>query len=235
MRKIRGTYTATSKGWIRRTLLWMLVLGIAVGAGIYASNKFPKVVTIFDLLTGSAQLKRALSNLTTETIIGYAKVLKQETRDGKLYTHLQFVEADPNDPAERVLTKEYEVEGDVVYFDALIVKIPNELVMDGKGRSLYIWRRVYGEKQTPEQGFPIEVPGAQPARYRDICNQLSLKDCNLFWSEIWTLSNDPEHLKRVGVEAIYGNAVYRKLKPGLVYVFKINSSGAVYPEVQHAL
>lgn len=30
--------------------------------------------------------------------------------------------------------------------------------------------------------------------------------------------------------AIYGSVVYQKLEPGLIYVFKISSTGALYPE-----
>ncbi|MEK7996457.1 MAG: hypothetical protein AAB403_21865, partial [Planctomycetota bacterium] len=53
----------------------------------------------------------------------------------------------------------------------------------------------------------------------------------MFWSHIWDLANDPEKLARYDIEAIYGNAVYSKLRKGLIYVFKINSTGQVYPEV----
>jgi hypothetical protein len=52
----------------------------------------------------------------------------------------------------------------------------------------------------------------------------------MFWSAVWELANDPEALQQDGIKAIYGNAVYKKLKPGLIYVFKISSSGQVYPE-----
>ena len=53
----------------------------------------------------------------------------------------------------------------------------------------------------------------------------------MFWPEIWELSNDPDRLKDAGIQAIYGNAVYKKLRPGLIYVFKISPSGQLYPEV----
>jgi hypothetical protein len=38
-------------------------------------------------------------------------------------------------------------------------------------------------------------------------------------------------LKEHDIEAIYGNAVYSKLREGLIYIFKINPTGQVYPEV----
>jgi hypothetical protein len=44
------------------------------------------------------------------------------------------------------------------------------------------------------------------------------------------LANDPEALQQHGIKAIYGNAVYKKLKPGLIYVFKISPTGQLIPE-----
>ena len=38
-------------------------------------------------------------------------------------------------------------------------------------------------------------------------------------------------MKQLGISAIYGNATYTKLKPGMVYIFKINHAGQVYPEI----
>lgn len=203
----------------------IIVLGILGISSLYVSK------TIYDLLNENKVLKQALANLTQETQIGYAKVVSQEQRDGRLFTRLLFVETHRDDPTRRILEKEYEIEGDIVYFDALIVKFSNRLVMDGKERALYLWRRVYGENMSPAEGYPIETPGTEPRRYADILAKLSLKEKEMFWSEIWKLSNDPDRLKKAGVTAIYGNVVYKKLRPGLIYVFKISNTGSLYPEV----
>lgn len=210
-------------------LLTLIVVGIIATSALYATK------TIFDLLGENRKLKQAITNLTQESQIGYAKVLSQERRDGTLITRLLFVETDRDDPTRRLLQKEFEIEGDVVHFDALIVKFNDQVVMDGKERALYLWRRVYGETQPPEQGFAIETPGEQPQRYAELFDALPVNQRNLFWSEIWELSNDPERLKSAGVTAIYGNAVYKKLRPGLIYIFKINATGGVYPETVPAL
>jgi hypothetical protein len=197
-----------------------------VGWGIFFTSK-----NIFELLGENKELKAAITNLTQENQIGYAKVVSQERREGKLYTRLMFVETDRSDPTVRVLEKQYEIEGDVVHFDSLIVTFGEQLVMDGKEKSMYLWRRVYGETMRPQEGYPIETVGAEPKRYADICAKLSLKDKNMFWEEIWKLSNDTNRLQAAGIKAIYGNVIYRKLKPGLIYVFKISNSGTLYPEI----
>jgi len=94
-----------------------------------------------------------------------------------------------------------------------------------------LWRRVYGEKMTPENGFAIEDPGKEPQRYNDLLQALPVREKNVFWSGIWSLANDPEKLKEYDIRAIYGNVVYSRLTKGLIYVFKISSVGQVYPEV----
>ncbi len=209
--------------------LALAVVGVFAYAALYATK------TIYDLLGENKSLKKAITNLTEETQIGYAKVLSQEEKNGALRTRLIFVETDRNDVSKHILQKEYEIEGDVVFFDALIVKFGNEVVMDGKERALYLWRRVYGEKMAPSEGFPIEEEGTEPARYADIFSKLSLGNRAMFWSEIWQLSNDPERLRKSGVSAIYGNVVYKKLRPGLIYAFKIDNRGSLYPETVPAL
>ena len=206
-------------------LLALIVLGL-FGGGFFYGTK-----TLYDLLKENERLKEAITNLTREEQIGYAKVLSQETRDGKVVTTLKFVETARDDKLDRILEKEYTIEGDVVYFDALIVKFGDQMVLDGKERALYLWRRIYGERTAPDQGYLIESPGVEPRRYEDLLSKLSLRDREMFWTAIWDLANDPEELRQFGIQAIFGNAVYSKLRPGLIYVFKIRATGEVYPEV----
>ena len=203
-----------------------LVIVAYLGRGFYY-----RAITVHELLTENKHLKKAITNLTYEDQIGYAKVIAQEPNDGKILTTLKFVETARDDKLKTVLEKEYTIEGDIVYFDALIVKFGDKMVMDGKTKALYLWRRVYSEKMAPEQGFAIEEPGAEPQRYGDLLKLLPMKQKRLFWSNIWDLANDPDKLKEHDIKAIYGNAVYSRLREGLIYVFKISPAGQVYPEV----
>ena len=195
------------------------------------SGLYNRTLTLHQLLTENNQLKKAVSNLSSEDQIGYAKVISQQIKDGVLLTTIKFVETARDDKTKTVLEKQYSIEGDIIHFDALIVKFPPEMVLDGSSRALYLWRRIYGEKMTPEQGFPIENPGAEPGRYADLLENLPIEDRKLFWANIWQLANDTEKLKQYGIEALYGNAIYSRLREGLIYVFKISPTGHLYPEI----
>ncbi len=214
----------------RRTFLWLILLFILIVIGVIGRVVWLTSRTIFDLLTENRQLKTAISNLTAESQIGLARVIGQEVKDGRLWTRVRFIETARDDPSRQILSREYDIEGDIVHFDALIVKFDNRYVADGKGRALYLWRRIYGENTTPASASPIEESGAEPKRYDELLSKLSLGDRKLFWTEIWKLSNDPDRLKSAGVQAVYGNDVYARLVPGFLYIFKIVNTGQFYVE-----
>ncbi len=214
-----------------KNVIVLAVVALAAGGGYMMYQQLTVNETVERLLVENATLREAITNLTTETQIGYAKVTGQEMRDDVLYTRILFVETDPQDMTRRVLEKEYEIEGDVAHFDALIVKFTEPMVMDGRERAMYLWRRVYGEKMRPEDGFAIQTPFDEPQRYTAIGQKLSLAERDQFWNEIWDLSNDPKKLESQGIHAIFGNVVYKRLRPGLIYVFKINATGGIYPEM----
>jgi hypothetical protein len=221
--------------WLRALrpsrLMAVLLLGLALAAAVFWGYTAATAVrTIHDLLVENRRLKQAITNLTAEDQIGFAKVLSQENVNGQLRTTLLFVETDRNDPARRILERQYTITGDIIHFDALIVKFGNQVVMDGQERALYLWRRVYGENQTPQEGYSIEVPGSEPARYEDLLRQLPAAHRKIFWDAIWELANDPEKLKQYGIRAIYGNVVYTRLRPGLIYVFRISNTGQLWPD-----
>jgi len=206
-------------------VILFLIMGAGLGGLLFYGSK-----SIHDLFENNKKLQQAIASLTHEDQIGYAKVLRQETIDDKLYTTLKFVETDRNDQLKKVLEREYTIEGDVIFFDALIVTFHNDEIMSGEKRALYLWRRVYGENMAPSEGLPVEMESRTPERYADFLAQLKLPEQEMFWEAIWKLADDPDVLKKHGIEAVYGNVVYKKLRPGLIYVFKISANGKVYPE-----
>jgi hypothetical protein len=213
-------------------IVGLIMVAILFGGMAYLSRgPYKAIETIHELLTENKNLKQAITNLTEESQIGYAKVIKQEKTDGRLFTTIKFVETARDDKTKRILEKEYTIEGDIIHFDALIIKFGNKMVTDGKAKALYLWRRVYGETMAPGEGFAIEQAGDEPKRYKDLLEALPIEHRQMFWSNIWDLANDKDKLAEYGIEAIYGNAVYSKLKPGLIYVFKLSSTGYFYPEV----
>lgn len=219
-------------GKILGGLLLLATLVVVGGIGVVFLRT---ALSIEGLLTENKKLQEAIENLSIENQIGYARVVDQFWEEGELQTTVRFVETDRDDPEKRIREIEFTVSGDVVHFDALIVKFATPLVRDGKERAIYLWRRVYGENQTPASGPPISTFGEEPARYSSLLHDLEAAEESLFWEQIWNLAVDPDRLSDYGVEAVYGNVVYNRLQPGFVYRFRINNLGQVFPEREREL
>ncbi|MDQ8206744.1 hypothetical protein QEH52_04435 [Coraliomargarita sp. SDUM461003] len=207
--------------------LTALVVAAVLGLSVYFSSS-----SIHSLLTENHALNQAISNLTQEEQIGFATVLSQDTDAlGQVSTKFKFVQTAAGNPKEIVDEQIYTIAGDVVHFDALIIKFSDAYVRSGKERALYLWRRIYGEQTAPEQGAPMAVPESAPERYYAITKSLKLSDRELFWQAIWSLANDPQRLSEYGITAVFGNAIYTRMEVGKVYLFKIGASGQIYPEM----
>lgn len=210
----------------------LIALTALVTAGILGSVFYFSSSTVHELFTENRALGEAIRNLTAEEQIGYAKVQSQGPGpQGGTQTVVRFVQTAAGNPKEIVSEQLFTVPGDIVHFDALIVKFTDDYVKDGRERALYLWRRIYGESTEPGKGELIEIPGSAPERYYAVTRSLRLKDQDVFWEAIWELANDPALLDRYGIRALYGNAIYTRMLPGKVYLFKISPTGQIYPEV----
>ncbi|HAQ57641.1 MAG TPA: hypothetical protein DEA16_05980 [Opitutae bacterium] len=210
----------------------LMVLAALVTASILGISFYHSTASIHKLLTENHQLNKAVRNLTQEEQIGYATLQSQSRNDlGELESVVRFVQTAADNPQTTVSEQLFVVRGDIIYFDALIVKFTNEYVKDGTERALYLWRRIYGETTTPANGDAIEIPGTAPERYYTITESLHLKNRDIFWEAIWELANDPTRLSDYGVQAVFGNAIYTRMQPGKVYIFKISASGQIYPDI----
>ncbi len=215
-----------------RALGYLLGLVALATAGILGVVWYFSSSSIHELLTENRALNTAIRNLTEETQIGYAKVQTQgPSPNGGTQTVVRFVQTAAGSPREIVSEQLFTIAGDVVHFDALIVKFTDEYVKDGSERALYLWRRIYGETTGPGEGQPIELPGSAPERYYAITRSLRLDEQDIFWEAVWDLANDPARLEEYGIRAVFGNALYTRLEPGKVYLFKISPTGQIYPEV----
>ncbi len=209
----------------------LLALAALLTAGILGMSFYYSTASIHELLTENHQLNKAVRNLTEEAQIGYAMLQSQERDElGALVSVVRFVQTASDNPKEVVSEQLFTVRGDIVHFDALIVKFTDDYVKDGTERALYLWRRIYGEQTQPANGEAIDMPGTAPERYHAITRSLRLKNRDIFWEAIWELANDANCLSDYGVKAVFGNAIYTRLQPGKVYLFKISPTGQIYPE-----
>ena len=177
-------------------------------------------------------LQRVVERLTSERRIAQVAAVSRSIDPATGYPslNLQFVEFDH---AGRAMPpRHFYVLGDVVYFDALVIKFENDYVAAGdalRGRSIYLFRRVFGEKQAPETGEPIDDSGFSgtgiPDVYR-VAEAPSAYEVEL-WSNFWRYANDPEAAKAAGVRVVQGEAVYTKILLERIYTLTIEADGGI--------
>jgi hypothetical protein len=118
----------------------------------------------------------------------------------------------------------FEVDGDLAYFDALVVKFEDSFVEQNdllRGSSLLLFRRIYGEHQSPADGFPIDTVGQRPHGYESAGESEFHRD---LWRRFWDYALDPEVVRRAGVRTMHGEAPYVKLQPGRAYELELRLS-----------
>lgn len=209
----------------------LLIVGAAAG-GIYLAEQLyygpmREQKRLID------NLKLIVERLTKDIRIAEVKVTDQTTNP--LRTTFKFVEVDEKgeklgDP------KTFTIDGDVAYFDALVIKFEepfkplNELPLRQQDlteplmdKSIIFFRRVFGEKQKPEDGFALDAPGKAPEAYEGIAPASGFEQA--LWNEFWQLANDPKLAKQRGVRAAHGQAVYTKLQKDKYYILEQRLTG----------
>ena len=167
--------------------------------------------------------KEALVRLTRQQRRAELTVLAVEDRQGVSYTKLRFTELDDNGrPIGSGRT--FTVEGQVVYIDALIVKFNDKLVIDGhaeRGHPLLLFRRAFGEKQSPESGYMLDEVSHVPHGYRTDKPMPEWE--KKLWADFWNVARRPEDY--AGVRGAHGKAPYTRVEPGRTYVVTLRADG----------
>jgi hypothetical protein len=212
-------------------------LGFLVGAGTYfgltkvfSGNTAVLESRIAELETELQTRDLQLGFLRARTRVARVDVLEQsENPDAPsgLTTRLRFVELNPDGLALGAGT-EYEIAGDIAYFEALIIKFDDAFVASNdllKGSSLLLFRRIFGEYQAPSDGFPLDPVGQYPPSYSPEHKDSSFhRD---LWARFWEYALNPSVVRESGVRAMHGEAPFIKLEPNRSFELELRSSGGL--------
>ncbi|MEX0585280.1 MAG: hypothetical protein WD176_01460, partial [Pirellulales bacterium] len=152
--------------------------------------------------------------------------------DGRMLTKFSFVEVGQNgDPLEQ--PKVFEIEGNMVHIDALVVSYIDEHVEQGdplRGAALCLFRRIYGDNQKPSEGFPLDAVRSRPAGYSRGSEPTELE--RDIWNRFWDYANDPKMTAEKGVKNVQGKVAYTQLRKGKSYRLLLRSTGdfTIQPE-----
>jgi hypothetical protein len=124
--------------------------------------------------------------------------------------------------------QELTVEGKRIYVESLVIQFEDRFVEQGdalRGTSLCLFKRLFGEEQSPSQGVSIDAAGQQPLVYGGDTSTAGLH--RALWERFWDYANDPALARELGVRAVQGEAPYVEARPGKTYRLELRASGGL--------
>ncbi len=175
------------------------------------------------------KMQMSLHLLKTDQRLVRLNVLKIERDENgvALNSTLEFMELSPAGDALSP-PRRFELPGDLIYIDNWVVKFADSYIEKGdieRGTSLCLFRRIFSEQQTPNQGVSLDEIGMRPQAYAR-GGALSEFEQRL-WSEFWEFANDPEKATEMGIRAANGEAVSIKVREGKSYNVSLRASGGL--------
>lgn len=119
-----------------------------------------------------------------------------------------------------------EVTGTQVYFESYVIKFDHEKVGTGdpdRGASLCLFRRAFGDRQTPETGAPLErnTPPAVATSSTEAAQQAKL------WARFFDLVDDPRVAAEYGVRVAQIEAPAVPMRPGEIWELSLDAAGGL--------
>jgi hypothetical protein len=148
---------------------------------------------------------------------------------GRKFSKIEFVELnEQGDPVGE--PKPFSLDGETVYVDYWVVKFEDKYVEQAdleRGMSICMFNRIFGDLQTPTDGFSLDEPGQRPGSYArgSVMSDFEKK----IWEDFWKIANDPQQAAQLGIRALHGDAVSIKVEKGKTYRITVRASGG--PEI----
>lgn len=213
-----------------RTVRWVLgglsavVVAAAISGGFHAWEVRELKGEISQLEKDRARLAEYANRLTASRRVAQADVLgRLFDAQGRPVSAILWHEID----ADGVLSapRQLEVIGDLVYFEAAVIKFDPQLVGEGdpqRGASLALFRRVFGEHQPAASA--VELNQALTAK-------LMSENADTFderlWSMFWKMMDDPRLAEKYGVRVAQCEAPAVRVKPGQVWEVTLDAVGGI--------
>jgi hypothetical protein len=223
-----------------RFVQWMLGLAVVTTCGVgtvwlLAPGEAERLRREKDVLDREvAGLHRAIERLTGDDRLAEVHVIDQVVRgqlvDGQpaavTLTTIDLVEIDRD--GHPLPPRRFVIPDVVIYFDYWVIQFEHAQVAAGdalRGRSLALFRRVFGEHQNPADGFGIDPVGSVPQVYR--LDPESSRYEQELWSRFWQYVSDPAAAAADGVRVAQGEAVYVPVRRGQIWSLTLQNAGGL--------
>jgi hypothetical protein len=212
---------------LKLVFLALLVIAGTVGLYIYEQRN-STAVQLEQEKQKTQQLREIVAHLEAEQRIADAIVTDQREVDGKLQTTLLFVEYARD--GKPLPAKRFTYEGKQAHIDAMAIVFEGKYLKNRdplRGRSIALFTRLFGDKQTPENAHRIDDPHQIPLIYQGADPRVSEFEQDL-WKDFWRLADDVSYRKSMGVRIAQGEGVWRSFEPGYLYTITLDTTGGLF-------
>jgi hypothetical protein len=188
------------------------------------------------LLTTEVELKKAII-AKLETAMGFLRLRHRiarldvvaQTEDeetGKLTSTVEFYEVDEEGRPAGGKRQKFEIAGDRVYVECLVVKFDDKYVEQNaldRNTAICLFQRIFGEQQQPQDGYAIDQIGTSPATYARYGETSEFE--RRIWADFWKIAADPERAAALGIRAAHADAPSIRVDEGVTYELELRTTG----------
>lgn len=241
-----ATINSATRTFLVLAVLVLLSIGFWYGYTTYHSQDIKLKAQERELATATAEVARlAEENLAKQRRIEQLEVRLKLLKVDRRVARLEVVRQTPAEgdaPGETTIRfveltesgeplgepKTMTLAGDMVFVNYRVVKFEDELVETEdplRSTSICLIQKIFGEFQTPADGFVIDRAGDRPRAYglQDETSELEQE----IWTNFWDLANDPDQARSHGIRAIHEESPSMRVRPGRRYELEIRSSGGL--------
>ncbi len=173
-------------------------------------------------------LEGMIDRLTRSRRLAQIVVTEQQIGPAGLPTETTLLMVELGEDETPVARHCFTIPGHIAFFDGLVVKFDHEAVATAhpmRGQTVVLLQRVYSDQLAPKDGEPIDAVGGVPAGYAGSERPLDFE--KKLWERFWDLCTDPALAAEYGVRVAQGEAVYKPMKPGVLYELTVDADGGL--------
>jgi hypothetical protein len=213
--------------WIKFTLACAFVIGtaafVAVRFGAVEVRRLRGEVD--ELQQEKERLVEYAQRLSASRRVAQIDVVRQRVDErGRTVSTLLWQEIGAAGTVGKPLA--LEAVGDLVYFEALVIKFDSHYVAEGdreRGVSLALFRRVFGECQAPESVPELDRAARPPLADTEQHSPLHEE----LWQRFWDMVDDPQLATDYGVRVAQCEAPAVRLRAGQVWELELDAAGGL--------
>jgi hypothetical protein len=208
-------------GWLKRLVGLLALVAVAVGG-----------FQVFQWYREKEILKQVVGRLTAEERVAEIWVESyQKDPDGKVAKlRLKILEYDAQGKPLKPVFCDFSV-NDIIHIEAMLIRLNDSIVMDGEGKSVYLFRRAFAlddkgnTYESCEINRPMDIPGGYALESGD--RTVSAVEAR-FWRSFWELALDEKRRAEFGVKNAQIEAPATRFLPEHIYKLILEHDGGLY-------